>query len=107
MVTVSRRGTARLRAGHLWVYRSDLLPRGEMPAGSLVHVCDERGRKLGSALSSSSSQIALRLLSTQEVPQEELLRLIRDRVGAAVEFRQQRVRDSDSYRVIFSESDLL
>ncbi len=107
IVTVSRRGAARLRSGHLWVYRSDLLPPGETPAGTLVHVRDERGRKLGSALSSSSSQIAIRLLSTGEFTEQALPELLRDRVLAAIEFRRRRVRDSDSYRVIFSEGDLL
>lgn len=72
-----------------------------------MQVCDERGRKLGSALSSSSSQIALRLLSAQAIGEEDLPRLVRDRVASAVEFRRQRVRESDSYRVVFSESDLL
>ena len=36
-----------------------------------------------------------------------MTRLVRERVAAAVQFRRQRVRESDSYRVIFSESDLL
>ncbi len=105
-MTVSRRGAERLRAGHLWIYRSDVSP-SETPAGALVQVCDERGRKLGAALSSSSSQIALRQLSTQAITQGELPGLVRKRVASAVEFRRQRVRGSDSYRVIFSESDLL
>jgi 23S rRNA (cytosine1962-C5)-methyltransferase len=90
----------------LWIYRSDV-SSAETPAGALVHVVDDRGRKLGSALSSSSSQIALRLLTKEEIKQDGLLRLIHGRVQAAIDFRQQRVRDSDSYRVIFSESDLL
>ena len=107
IVTVSQRGAARLRAGHLWVYRSDLLPPGETPAGALVHVRDEHGRKLGSALSSSASQIAIRLLSTSELTETALPELLRNRMLAAIEFRRQRVRDSDSYRVIFSEGDLL
>jgi len=106
-VAVSRRGAARLRAGHLWVYRSDLLPPAETPAGALVQVRDERGRKLGSALSSSASQIAIRLLSSGEVTEQALPELLRDRILAAIEFRRQRVRDSDSYRVVFSEGDLL
>jgi 23S rRNA (cytosine1962-C5)-methyltransferase len=107
IVTVTRRGAERLRAGHLWVYRSDLLPPGETPRGALVHVRDERGRKLGSALASSSSQIAIRLLSGDEIGEASLCDLVRQRVVAAIDFRRQRVRDSDAWRVIFSESDLL
>jgi 23S rRNA (cytosine1962-C5)-methyltransferase len=104
---VNHRGAARLRGGHLWVYRSDLVPPGEAAAGSLVHVHDERGRHLGSALYSSASQIAVRLLTGDEIREAELPTLLGERIAAAVRFRQQIARDTDSYRVIFSEADLL
>jgi 23S rRNA (cytosine1962-C5)-methyltransferase len=104
---VNYRGAARLRGGHLWVYRSDRVPPGEAPAGSLVHVRDERGRHLGSALYSSASQIAIRLLTGDEISEEQLPSLLRERIVAAVRFRAQVARDTDSYRVIFSEADLL
>lgn len=107
IVKINQRGAARLRAGHLWVYRSDLLPPEGVPAGALIEVRDERGRKLGTALYSSASQIAIRLLSSGEINEEALPDLLRERIGAAIEFRRRRVRDADSYRVIFSESDLL
>ncbi len=107
IVTISRRGAARLRAGHLWVYRSDIVGDGATPRGSLVRIQDERGRSLGSALSSSSSQIAIRMLSSEAIGEAALPDLLRGRILAAIEFRRQRVRDSDAWRVIFSESDLL
>ena len=72
-----------------------------------MQVRDDRGRKLGSALYSSASQIAVRLVSKEEVSEAALPEVIGQRINAAVQFRQQSVRDSDSYRVIFSESDLL
>ncbi len=80
---------------------------GAIASGALVHVRDERGRNLGSALYSSSSQIAIRLLTSKVVDASELLPLLRQRIDEAVAFRQKNVRDSDSYRVIFSEADLL
>jgi 23S rRNA (cytosine1962-C5)-methyltransferase len=104
---VNHRGAARLRGGHLWVYRSDLVPPAEAPAGSLVHVRDERGRRLGSALYSSASQIAIRLLTGDEIAAAQLPSLLLERIAAAVRFREQVVRDTDSYRAIFSEADLL
>ena len=106
-ITVNQRGAARLRGGHLWVYRSDLAPPAEASAGSLVHVRDERGRHLGSALYSSASQIAIRLLTGDEIGEAQLTSLLRERIAAAVRFRAQVARDTDSYRVIFSEADLL
>ena len=107
IVTVNTRGAARLRGGHLWVYRSDLVPPAEAPAGALVQVRDERGRKLGSALYSGASQIAIRLLSEYELFDDALPPLIQERIFAAVNFRRQIARDTDSYRVVFSEADLL
>src|SRR5664279_1593923 len=107
VITVSARGATRLKAGHLWVYRSDLAKAGEVAPGSLVHVQDERGRKLGSALYSNSSQIAIRLLTSSVIAESQLLPLLRERINRAVQFRTQFARDTDSYRVIFSEADLL
>ncbi len=107
VITVNQRGVIRLRAGHLWVYRSDLIPPVEAPAGALVQVRDERGRRLGSALYSSASQIAIRLLSGDEIAEAALPGILRERIAAAVDFRRRIARDTDSYRVIFSEADLL
>jgi len=107
LITVDHRGAARLRGGHLWVYRSDLVQPIDAPAGALVHVRDQRGRSLGSALYSSASQIAIRLLSREMITQVQLPSLLRERIAGAVQFRQHLVRDADSYRVIFSEADLL
>ena len=72
-----------------------------------MHVQDERGRMLGSALYSSSSQIAIRLLTSAVIPETRLLPFLRERTDRAVRFRKQFARDTDSYRVIFSEADLL
>jgi 23S rRNA (cytosine1962-C5)-methyltransferase len=106
VVVASRRGAERLRSGHLWVYRSDLAS-AEAPAGSLVEVRDERGRSLGSALYSSSSQIAIRMVSSGVLTEQAWPELLRHRISAAVQFRRNVARDTDSYRVIFSEADLL
>jgi 23S rRNA (cytosine1962-C5)-methyltransferase len=97
---------ARLRAGHPWVYRSDVASPGGAAAGSLVRVADPRGKFLGSALYSSSSEIAIRLLATRELPgPDDLLALLRQRLLAALEYRRRVVRDSDACRLVFSEAD--
>ncbi len=107
VVTVNQRGALRLKNGHAWVYRSDLVPPIDAPPGSLVQVVDQRSRRLGTALYSSSSQIAIRLVSTQEVSADELPSSVRARVAAAILFRQETASNTDSYRVVFSEADLL
>src|SRR4029453_2952269 len=74
-VVISLRGVNRLKAGHVWIYRSDLLSTAEVGPGAVVAFADERGRFFGSALYSSSSQITLRMLS--ERPVSDLPELVR------------------------------
>src|SRR5947209_7652286 len=104
-VLISRRGADRLHSGHVWVYRSDVLDAKDIPAGALVQVRDQRNRVLGSALYSSASEIAIRMISPR--PVEDLEQLIRERIRAAIQYRDRFVRDTNAYRVIFSEGDLL
>lgn len=104
-MVISARGVARLRAGHVWVYRSDLVSADGIAPGSLVQVVDERGRAQGSALYSSASQIAIRMLAPG--PVEDLPALIRERLLAAIRYRNQVVTGTDACRLVFSEADFL
>ncbi len=107
-VVVHARGVARLRAGHPWVYRSDIAAVDGVPAGALVRVADERGKPLGSAFYSTASQIAVRLLSRQVLADEAAARpLLRERILAAADYRERVVRESDACRLVFSEADQL
>src|SRR5436305_14158125 len=102
-VKVSPRGVARLKDGHVWVYRSDIAGAEGIAPGALVRVTDSRGKFLGTALYSSSSQIAIRMISRQAV--RDLPTLIRERVRAAIAYRTLVVANSNAYRVVFSEGD--
>lgn len=104
IVKVSRRGASRLQDGHVWVYRSDVSANSVAP-GALVSVADERGKLLGTALYSSSSQIAIRMIARDAVG--DLASLLRERIQAAIAYRERVVENTDAYRVVFSEADLL
>jgi len=104
-VKLSSRGSSRLKNGHVWVYRSDMVSSGAVPPGAVVDVADERGKFLGTALYSSSSQIAIRMISPGKV--EDLPGLVRKRIQAAIAYREQVLRETDAYRVVFSEADFL
>ena len=56
-----------MAAGHPWIFASDILDRGEAQAGEAVLVVDPKGTALGVAHHSSSSQIALRMLTDRVV----------------------------------------
>lgn len=105
MVAVSARGASRLRSGHVWVYRSDVLSPDGIGPGELVAIADPRGKLLGTGLYSSSSQIALRLFSQESI--EDFVEVLRKRISDAIRYREQIVKDTDAYRVVFSEADLL
>ena len=104
-IKISPRGATRLKSGHVWVYRSDILGADGIPPGSLVTVTDQRGKPYGTALYSSSSQIAIRLISHE--PVSDFPALLRRRIADAIAYRENLVRDTDAYRLIFSEADFL
>src|SRR6185503_15675446 len=102
-VRVNKKGADRVRHGHLWIYRSDVIEI-DADGGSVVLVKDERGNAIGRALFSNASQIALRFLTQGN---EEI-----DRKWWRQKFREAASRrhippDTDSYRLIYSEGDLL
>jgi 23S rRNA (cytosine1962-C5)-methyltransferase len=105
VVKVSRRGANRLEDGHVWVYRSDILDANGIGPGTLVGVADERGKFLGTALYSSASQIAIRMIAKETV--KDLDSLMRKRIREAIAYRERVVRDTDAYRMVFSEGDFL
>jgi len=105
VVKVSRKGANRLNDGHVWVYRSDIVTADGIAPGSAVGVADERGKFLGTALYSSASQIAIRMLSKDGV--RDLDGLLRKRLQEAIAYRERVVRDTDAYRIVFSEADFL
>ena len=104
-VKLSARGVARLEARHPWVYRSDIIEEKDVPPGAVVRVLDQRGKFLGTALYSSSSQIAIRMISHGSVA--DLAGLVAERIRAAVTYRENLVANTDAYRIVFSEADFL
>ena len=108
-VIINRRAADRLRAGHLWVYASDVvainLPR---PEETLLPVADSRGLLLGTALYSPSSQIALRLVARESLDEPAWLELLALRLRAAIARRKPLLdAANDACRLCFSEADEL
>ncbi len=99
---LTRRGAQRVRGQHPWIYRSDLL-EVHAAAGDLVRVKGPRGREVGYALYSDASQIALRRFCDRG-PRPGL-QLWRDRLEAAIAYRQTLEIDADAYRLVHAEAD--
>ncbi len=104
-VRVSRKGADRLLSGHPWIFSSDVLDRGRARSGDAVSVADPRGRILGTAHYSSASQISLRLLSREVEPIDRAF--FRRRIEAAAAYRARVVENTNSFRLVHAEGDLL
>jgi 23S rRNA (cytosine1962-C5)-methyltransferase len=102
VVVVNRRGADRARAGHPWIYRSDVLS-AEVEPGDLVRVVTERDRPVGMALWSSLSQIALRLVGREVTGDERTF--FRERLGAAIAYREAIAPGVRTLRLVHGEAD--
>lgn len=100
---VSSKGAKRWAQGHPWIYRSDITARPDVPAGAVI-VRDERGRELGCALWSPTSEIALRLLDrSARASLDETW--WRDRIGAAIARRAALAASTNACRLVHGEGD--
>jgi 23S rRNA (cytosine1962-C5)-methyltransferase len=104
-VRVSRKAADRAASGHPWIFASEVTDRGDAAPGDAVCVVNPRGRFIGVAHYSSSSQIALRLLSGNTEPVDRAF--FRRRIAAAMAHRESVVHNSSAFRLVYSEGDLL
>ena len=108
---ISRRAADRIRAGHVWVYASDVEDLNAGQGAALLPVADGRGILLGTALYSPSSQIALRMIAREAVDSAGWLKLLEERLCAAIRRRLPMIEiektQTDSCRLVFSEADQL
>ena len=103
-VVIGRRGEDRARAGHPWIYRSDV-EKVEASSGDLVQVTTARGRPVGFAMFSDRSEITLRMISHGSSAPSSAF--VRDRIAAAIAFRESLHLDATAYRLVHGEADRL
>ena len=103
-VVVNARGEQRIRGGHPWIYRADVVDV-DAAAGDTVAVIGPRRRLLGHALFSDQSQIPLRMLTLGDAAAD--ISLWRTRLEAALRFRASLNLDATAYRLVHGEADLL
>src|SRR6185437_11307979 len=96
-VRVTARGAERWVRGHPWIYRSDVRDAPGQPG--LVRVRDPRGKFIGQALYSPSSEIRLRLLERTDRTVDAAW--WREHLAAALARREGI--DATAYRVVHAE----
>lgn len=101
---ISARGEQRVRSGHPWIYRADVVDVDAV-GGDIVQVIGPRKKTIGQALFSDRSQIPIRMLTLGDEPAGETL--LRSRLQRAIEFRASLRLDATAYRLVHGEADLL
>ena len=98
--------TSRILAGHLWVFSNELAtsPKRFVP-GSLVELTDRKGSFLGIGYVNPHSLISIRILTRQREEIGEAF--FKKRIESALDYRRRVLGKRDSFRAVYSESDLL
>ena len=103
---LNKKEDRRIRRGHPWVFSNEI--EGKLTGiepGDIVGVSDHAGRPVGTGYANPRSLIAVRILARhgEEIGRE----LVAERVRQARRMRELFYPGRDTYRAVFSESDLL
>ena len=99
---LTKRGAARTRSGHPWVYRSDVAEAAG-DVGDVVRVVDRNGRFLGRAFYNPKSEITLRIATRED--EKINVAWFRRRIEKARNYRDSLRIDADAYRLLHAEAD--
>ncbi|HUG52032.1 MAG TPA: class I SAM-dependent rRNA methyltransferase [Vicinamibacteria bacterium] len=103
-VVVSARGEARVRSGHPWIFRSDVVRAGGASPGGVVRVVAPGGRTLGFAFYSSRSEIRLRMITRGDALAGDFLS---KGLAAAAAWRETVAPGVPAARMVHGEGDAL
>ncbi|MFN3480416.1 MAG: class I SAM-dependent rRNA methyltransferase [Thermodesulfovibrionales bacterium] len=114
---VQLKRSSRILSGHLWVFSNEILGSlKRFEPGEIVEVSDRAGHILGTGYINPHSLIAIRLLSNETDRFDPAMAgltmkidkdFLRERIKKALDYRKRLYPDSDSFRVVYSEGDLL
>jgi 23S rRNA (cytosine1962-C5)-methyltransferase len=102
VAVLTKRGAARARSGHPWIYRSDVVNVVGDP-GDVVRVVDRNRNFLGHAFYNPKSEITLRIATREDEVVDDAF--FRARIERAREYRESLKIDADAYRLLHAEAD--
>ncbi len=103
-IIIKKNSDMRIRFGHLWVFSNEIQELPKLNPGTVVEVMDASNRSYGYGFYNPNSLISVRLLKTQEMPDENLFV---KRIEAAKQMRINVLGDIEMCRLVFGESDML
>ncbi len=90
--------------GHDWVFSNELEPGFKsIPAGSTVEIYDSQGRFAATGFINPNSLITFRALSRKQEPLDA--DFFKKRLQSAIHLRKSLIKTSNSYRLVYAESD--
>ena len=105
-VILKKNEDIRIKAGHLWVFSNEIAKvEDAVMNGDIVSVYDSKDEFIGAGFYNKNSLIAVRILSHKQA--FEIKEVLRTKIIAAKELREELYPERDSYRLVFSESDFL
>lgn len=105
-VVVSQKGAARARAGHPWIFRTDVTSAPEgLASGAEVRLTDARTNFIARGFWAVKSPIALRVMSRNDSALDE--ELLATRIRRALDRRRAMMPGADAFRLLHGEADLM
>ncbi|MBM4167888.1 MAG: class I SAM-dependent rRNA methyltransferase [Ignavibacteria bacterium] len=105
-IVLKKNEERRLLNGHQWIFSNEIKSvNGSPDVGDVVELRRHDGRFLGIGFFNPHSLIAFRFLNKEEIP--IMTDFFAVRIASALELRKRLFPDSDSYRVVYGESDFL
>jgi 23S rRNA (cytosine1962-C5)-methyltransferase len=103
---VTQKGAARARAGHPWIFRTDIAaaPAG-LASGAEVRIADARTNFIARGYWAVKSPIALRVMSRNDSALDD--ELLATRLRRALERRRAMMPGADAFRLLHGEADLM
>ena len=103
LAVISPRGAKRLKGGHPWIFRSDIIDRPTCPAG-VVRIQTARDEELGWALWSPMSEISLRHIDAdlRHAPDQHWWHRM---IARAIARRSEIAKSCNAYRLVHGEGD--
>jgi 23S rRNA (cytosine1962-C5)-methyltransferase len=103
-VAINNKAVKRIRGGHLWIFKSDLLAI-DADGGTIVDVFDETNSFIAKAFYSDKSEISLRILTLENVTID--FNFWKQRFKSALSRRKGIEKFTNAFRVINSEADFI
>ncbi|MBL8206586.1 MAG: class I SAM-dependent rRNA methyltransferase [Blastocatellia bacterium] len=110
---ITPKGVDRIRAGHLWVFRSDVVQALHVAdSGSITRVVDKRNRFVAWAQFGAESEITLRVISKTDYAESKTTtefwrNFWRERLMTAYHWRKRVAGKAETYRLVHAEGDWL